>query len=297
MRNAKGRLPDFIIIGAAKSGTTSLWHYLSNHPDIFMSHPKEPCYFDEDATWSRGIEWYCSLFAEAQEHHVCGEASTNYTRWPQVKGVPEKIYSMLPGVKLIYVMRNPVDRAFSHYVHRWTKEMRRGLPFSQSFLEYCNSDRMCIDSSMYYMQLEQYLQFFSKEQILPVVFEELLSDPRSNLSRVSSFLGVDVNCRINEKLPLENENIQFRYHLTKNAIRDRLRGSFAGRISMKFLPSSLKSLVYERILLRTANARAVQQGFEPIPLTESERVELRQLFAEPNQELLKAFSVDISRWE
>jgi hypothetical protein len=177
MHHVESKLPDFIIIGAAKSGTTSLWDYLNRHPDIFMSRPKEPCFFDEDVAWSRGIDWYRTLFAKAQEHQVCGEASTNYSRWPQVTGVPRRIHAVLPNVKLIYLMRNPVDRTFSHYVHRWTKEVHRGQPFRQRFGKYCKTDRMCIDSSMYCTQLEQFLPYFPKERILPVVLEQLLVEP------------------------------------------------------------------------------------------------------------------------
>ena len=69
-----------------------------------------------------GIEWYSSLFTRVGNKQLCGEASTNYTRWPQVDGVPELIQQIIPNVKLIYIMRDPVERAFSHFVHRWTKK-------------------------------------------------------------------------------------------------------------------------------------------------------------------------------
>ena len=82
-----GRLPDFIIIGSAKSGTTSLYDYLLEHPLIYMSNPKEPCFFDENVAWDKGVAWYSSLFSGAENDQICGEASTNYTRWPQVKWV------------------------------------------------------------------------------------------------------------------------------------------------------------------------------------------------------------------
>ena len=76
------RLPDFFIIGSAKSGTTTLYRYLCRHPNIFMSTPKEMSFFSKDKEYERGVEWYASLFADASENQLCGEASTTYTRWP-----------------------------------------------------------------------------------------------------------------------------------------------------------------------------------------------------------------------
>ncbi|NER32103.1 MAG: sulfotransferase domain-containing protein, partial [Symploca sp. SIO1C4] len=77
------RLPDFLIIGAAKSGTTTLYKYLCRHPQICMSNPKEPDFFAIDHIYDQGIDWYSSLFSEARLKQVCGEASTTYTRLPK----------------------------------------------------------------------------------------------------------------------------------------------------------------------------------------------------------------------
>src|SRR4029079_14131002 len=77
--SATGRLPNFLIIGAAKSGTTTMYEYMLQHPAVYMPKIKEPCFFDETLTWKNGIGWYMSLFAQAEEHQICSEASTNYT--------------------------------------------------------------------------------------------------------------------------------------------------------------------------------------------------------------------------
>jgi len=113
MSEAIKRLPDFIIIGAAKSGTTSLVQHMLQHPRIYISDPKEPCFFDENENWKMGIDWYSSLYINAKEDQICGEASTNYTRWPQVMNVPAKIKSIIPNVKLIYLLADPSKRAYS----------------------------------------------------------------------------------------------------------------------------------------------------------------------------------------
>ena len=120
-----GRLPDFVIVGAAKSGTTTLREHLLRHPDVFMCQPNEPCFFDANANWSRGLDWYKGLFAPADDDQLLGESSTNYTRYPQVLDVPHRIHDAIPGAQLIYIMRDPVLRTYSHFVHRWSKETHR----------------------------------------------------------------------------------------------------------------------------------------------------------------------------
>ncbi len=189
-----GPLPNFIVIGAAKSGTTTLYNYLDSHPCIAMSAIKEPCFFDHNVSWEKGWDWYRKLFAHAQQFQICGEASTNYTRFPQVTGVPEKIANYMPDIKLIYIIRDPVERAYSHYVHRHVKELFPGKPFRQGFEEFVANDPMCIDSSDYLMQIKQYLRYFSKEQLLVIRFDDLVKSAETVLTQVFLFLSVDPNC-------------------------------------------------------------------------------------------------------
>ena len=111
------RLPDFIIIGAAKAGTTTLHHYLDLNPQIYMSSPKEPCFFSDDEIYVKGVDWYSSLFSSAKPDQACGEASTRYSPYPQYTEAAPRMAELLPHVKLIYIMRHPVDRAYSHHVH------------------------------------------------------------------------------------------------------------------------------------------------------------------------------------
>lgn len=117
MKIEKGNLPNLIIIGAMKSGTTSLHHYLNLHPEICMSRQKELNFFIEERNWSRGIQWYKSHFeAEAK---IYGESSPNYTMYPIWKSVPERMFSVIPETKLIYIIRNPIEQIISHYVHKY----------------------------------------------------------------------------------------------------------------------------------------------------------------------------------
>ena len=112
--------PDFIVVGAMKSATTTLHEQLARQPGVFMSSPKEPNFFSDDAIYARGWGWYSSLFGEAGPGVVRGESSTHYTKLPTFPRTVERMVHDLPCVKLIYVMRHPIDRLISQYVHELT---------------------------------------------------------------------------------------------------------------------------------------------------------------------------------
>ncbi len=109
------RLPDFIIIGAAKLGTTTLYNYLSLHPQICMSPVRETEFFAKDEKYIKGLEWYGSFFSNASPHQVCGEKSVTYTIVSKFPEAVPRIAQVLPNVKLIYIMRHPVDKAYAFY--------------------------------------------------------------------------------------------------------------------------------------------------------------------------------------
>ena len=293
----KTRLPDFIIIGAAKSGTTSLCNYLSQHPSIFISIPKEPCYFDKNVSWERGIEWYSSLFTRAGNKQLCGEASTNYTRWPQVDGVPELIQQIIPNVKLIYIMRDPVERAFSHFVHRWTKETHPGEPFTETFTQYIQHDPMCIDSSQYALQISRYLNIFPKNQLLLLTFEQLIINPTLTMNEILMFLGLSPFNNNELRLPSSNENKLFRYHVVRNTIIDKFKTIPGFKLFLSLLPTSLKEYLYNKYFIKSKYAKKIKTQFEPIFLHEFEKDTLRLLFKESNDELVKKWNVNIINWE
>jgi len=179
------RLPHFIIIGAMKAGTTSLYHYLQRHPEIAMSKVKETDFFLEGNV-HQGLKWYRRQFPK--DDRIKGEASPNYTKYPAQKGVAERIHQILPGVKLIYVLRDPVSRIVSHAHHNLLKT---DLTREDLFEKLKNPRAHLINCSRYYLQLEQYLQWFSPEQILIATTEELNADRKSTLKKIFQFIGVE----------------------------------------------------------------------------------------------------------
>src|SRR5262245_41553279 len=113
------KLPDFIIIGAMKSATTSLHAQLALQKDIFVHGPGELEFFSDDARYARGLDWYASLFEAAPPTALCGERSTEYTKLPTYPETVSRMRRHLPETRFIYVMRHPMDRLLSHYMHDW----------------------------------------------------------------------------------------------------------------------------------------------------------------------------------
>jgi hypothetical protein len=182
MNDQKKFLPHFIIIGAMKAGTTSLFEYLKIHPEISMSKIKETNFFIE-THFKKGIDWYKNQFPD--DDKIKGEACTNYTKYPANKGVPKRIYQTIPQVKLIYILRDPIERVLSHVHH----SLLKGNEDEQNYqAKLYHPNNHYINCSRYYMQLEQYLPYFSKNKILMLTAEELKKDTKGTLQKIFSFL-------------------------------------------------------------------------------------------------------------
>ena len=182
------RLPDFAVIGAMKSGTSSMHYYLRQHPQIAMSAKKELNFFVEEINWRLGQQWYESHFSAADRRQLCGEASPNYAKWPHFGGVPERMHDLLPNAKLIYLVRDPVARIVSHYMHNVSRgRFNRDLTH---YLEH-SAGKHLMATSCYFTQIQRFLRYYRSDQVLIVQSEQLLSERRETLRRVFEFLGVD----------------------------------------------------------------------------------------------------------
>lgn len=187
--------PNLFIVGAMKSGTSSLHSHLNLHPQVFMCEPKEPCFFvaRDQLNWP-AIEklelWrepkYLQLFAASGQARYRGESSTLYTKAPKISGVPERIARFSPDARIVYVMRDPVERTISHYWHavRWEKERRDLLTALQRESHFR-------EVSFYAMQLRSYLRLFDRNQITTLTLEELARNPHATVAVLCSWLGLD----------------------------------------------------------------------------------------------------------
>ncbi len=179
-------LPDFIVIGAMKAGTTTLYEQLRRHPEIGMSREKETDFFVAEKNWKMGLDWYGAQFPASAR--LLGEASPNYTKAPAFGGVAGRIAGLIPHCKLIFVARDPVLRAQSHYRHAALSgqdvPVPEDLPGSPVW-------QHLIEASSYAAQLAPYLALFPAEQLLVLDFTELCEQPARSLSRVAAYLDVE----------------------------------------------------------------------------------------------------------
>lgn len=217
MRYATARfrsLPHFIIIGAMKGGTTSLFWYLSQHPQILDRFGEEIHFFNKH--FARGPQWYRAHFPlrkRVSTGRITGEATPQYAFNPLV---PKRIHELVPGAKLIAILRNPTERAISHYFHE-VKKRREPLPL----LEALHAEEKRLEKilrandftnpvyfhasykkrGIYWEQLRRFMQYFPARQLLVLSSEEMFSAPHETVRQIFRFLGVDENCRVRDMKP------------------------------------------------------------------------------------------------
>ncbi len=186
-RRKHAALPNLIIIGGLKCGTTSIHHYLGLHPEIQMSKPKELNFFVEELAWDLGMDWYRGRFDD--RFPVRGESSPHYTNQPRYTGVVERIHQHIPDAKLLYMVRDPISRILSHWRHA------TGAGYETRSIEevLTREDQTYVTRSMYWMQLQPYLERFDRDQIEVITQEELQADREGTMRKAFRFAGVDEN--------------------------------------------------------------------------------------------------------
>jgi hypothetical protein len=180
-----GALPNLVVIGGLKCGTTSLHHYLNLHPEIGMSRPKELNFFVEELNWPLGRDWYASHFDPGAR--VRGESSPHYTNRPRFDGVAERLAEAAPDARLVYMVRDPIERILSHYLHN-AGGGYDDRPLAEALAD---PETAYVDRGRYFFQLEPYLEHFDSDRIELVTREELKADRTGTLRRVFGYLGVD----------------------------------------------------------------------------------------------------------
>lgn len=178
-------LPNLLIIGAMKCGTTSFRKYLSAHPEIYLPQSAEINYFAHD--YKKDIKLYESHFRSHLK--IIADNSPAYSMTHRYKGIAEKVHSILPESKIVYIVRKPVDRIFSHYMHRILTGVREGDSSSLSFSNLDNNHFVL--TSKYFMHIEEYLKYFSDDKILLVKAEDLRDNKKKVLEEVFGFLDID----------------------------------------------------------------------------------------------------------
>ena len=179
-------LPDFIIIGAMKCGTSTLATQLGLQDGVFITTPKEPNFFSDDPVHARGLGWYSSLFDAAASGDLKGEASTHYTKLATHPDAAARMAAVLDNPKLVYLIRDPVARLVSHYMHEWSMGMIRG-PLDAALDDHPE----LVDYSLYARQIGPYVTHFGAERIHVISLETMQAAPQKTLEDVCAHLGYD----------------------------------------------------------------------------------------------------------
>ncbi|MBE9045932.1 sulfotransferase domain-containing protein [Pleurocapsales cyanobacterium LEGE 10410] len=178
--------PNFLVLGAAKSGTTWLYSCLEEHPEIFVPSIKEIHFFSYPSNYEKGFAWYESFFKRHTAEKSIGEVSPSYLVRPEV---PERIYNYNPNMRLLVVLRNPIARAYSNYcmilrVGKISKDINRVFSVEDEI-------HPLISRGLYYGHITRYLDFFKLENMKILIFEDIKHNPERFINDVYSFLNVD----------------------------------------------------------------------------------------------------------
>jgi hypothetical protein len=236
-------LPDVIILGAQKAGTTSLHYYLSQHPKIYSAYQREVHYFDGGLdpaidNFKKGSEWYRSQFPiKRKSCELVFEKTPLYLFHPLA---PKRIHELIPEAKLIAILRNPTERAISHYFHEkrnkneelrimeaLRKEEERLAPIIEAE-DYKNPAYRIYSykrRGIYYEQIERYFNFFSQEQLLVLNSEELSVAPSTVLDRISGFIGMDIKTELKDQT---QRNVSMNKTKVDNGVYEYLDTYFQG---------------------------------------------------------------------
>lgn len=286
--------PDFYVLGAAKSGTTSFHEWLAQHPDICMSNPKEPFFYE--AEYDRGIDYYWDrYFGHYGGERIAGESRHRNLYFPYIA---ERINECTPEAKFIIVLRDPVRRAMSHWWHNYrrTKNVesdwydvafrkninrvmegksissKEEVSFYESHFDPNGIYTTYVDTGYYAEQIERYFDLFKREKFKIFLFEEVVKNPKRAIMQAFHFLGVDTSFTENVDLTARNRArlLRFGRKAITNFVRQPIGTSFVQRF--KDMYQQPKSIDDETLDL------------------------LNNHFAPHNKKLERLLSIDLRAW-
>jgi hypothetical protein len=269
-------LPNFLIVGAMKSGTSTLRDMLAELDSVHIL-PGEAHFFSDDEKYARGIDWYAEQFAGANGAIAVGEKTATYSYLPECV---ERIHSHLPDVKLVWIFRQPVSRTYSHYWHS-VKNGNERLSFPAAIEQ--EPQRVSTDvwrgyqaRSLYHEQVENYLRVFPRACMHFMLFEELLKSPLATMNALLTFLGAP---ELREPPAMQRSN---ETHIPRSrTVQWLARRMFDRRTSPYNLVNRLN--------------RRSEPGYPRID--ESTRARLLERFRDPTRRLAELTGLDLAAWD
>jgi Sulfotransferase domain len=278
-------LPNVLVIGAGKCGTTSLHRYLAAHPRIHMAEAKELRFF-QDPGYRAKLDEYATFFDGSAP--VRGESSAIYTLYPLAPGVPERVRATIPDVRLIYLVRDPIERTVSHFVERRAHGWHRGESLEDALGDPTDPFNLYVAPSKYATQLERYMKHFPRDQIMVVEQTDLLSRRRETLRALFGFLGVDEDfwsARYEERHNLGVNKVRWTY-TGRRLVRSRMAGA-----ARSLLPPKARNALYAPV------RRMTTRKLEPPVLSDAMRDRLRDVFREEVVRLRELTDKQLAGWQ
>jgi hypothetical protein len=243
--------------------------------------PKELDFFSNSTNWNNGVDWYKAHFKENEL--VQGEVSPNYSKYHLFPGVPERMHALVPDVKLIYVVREPISRIISHFSHAKGEDTKNR---NDEEIFDAGLDNF-VKTTSYMRQLDEYVAYFSREKILVVTSEGLKDMRQETLRRIFRFLGVD------ESFGSESFN-QIRHDSSVKVKRNVIGRAFARYQSLRNIEGMIKALVPYRWY--PFFARLVGSKFDRLSLSQAQQSQVRQLLFEDFQRLKEFSGHEFREW-
>jgi hypothetical protein len=270
-----------IIIGSMKSGTTSLFHYLSQHPEISPSKLKELHFFSNIESYSKGFEYYQKMWDWEETQKIALEASTSYTMQPTYPNIAEKIQRFnLTNVRFIYLIRNPFERIESHIRHL----------ISGGHLDKPKITQECIEFTKYASQLDCYVKAFGKDKIHIVLLEDLKSDPQTVLEIACDFLDIDSQWKFFDTNVVMNSNKTLNLH---PVVRNLYRKKYVRKMVSNFISPSIRQRLYKPLSRKEEISVRLDQKDKDIILTQIAS-DLQRLETEYNIDVSKKWQININ---
>ncbi len=267
--------PNFIGLGAQKCASSWLYKVMCDHPQIFVSTPKELDFFS--SFYDRGLMWYENFFVGSENCTARGEVSPSYL--PDLDA-PVRAEAYDPGFRIIVCLRDPIARLISNHSHDLRLEHFKGSDLSiESGLE---NNPMYIEQSLYAKHIKTWLKCFPMEQMLFLFQEEIKNDPAAEAKRVYDFLGVDAGHR--SEFISQQANASYIPVSREAEVRNRKIGEFMDRLGLKFITNRIRSSDWY-VQLKNKNRKNVADVVPPM-LAET-RSHLEQIFADDMRELAK----------
>lgn len=273
MKASAPRLPEFVIIGAAKAATTWIVHQLQQHPQVFLPGP-EPHYFSTE--YENGHKWYADWFADAAPEQVIGEKSADYLAHPLAA---QRLQALLPDAQLLVQLRNPIERAYSDYCMLFRRGTVGGPP--EKYLQRGAERSRFLDDGLYHLHLSRFLDLYPREQIALILHEDIKREPEAIIKQVCGHLGLQP-------------------HVAAQEVGARVNDSDAPTLplTMRRLLAPAKPIVAplrRQSWFRSAHAALARRPNYP-PFTNDLRRRLRDFYAADIEKLGPMLGRDVSRW-